>query len=180
MPRPQVILNIIALNVCWTACVLGQSYGFPYLGPAVVAAALIIQFGKSLAKPKVISFFIEVTVIGAIVDVIIIKLGGMNFPCCSLLPENYPWWMVALWVSFSTSYFSCLYWLRDKALLGGILGAVGGIGAYYGGAKLNALLLGDNLTNSLIIIGVAWGIAFPLLGALHRKAFPSATTASNV
>ncbi len=180
MPQPPIILNVIALNVCWTACVLGQAFGFPYLGPAIVALSIIIQFRKALTEPKVILFFLKVAVIGAVVDIVIIKLGGMNFACCSILPENYPWWMIALWVSFSTSYFSCLYRLRDKIILGSVLGALGGISAYYGGAKLNALLLGDNLTNSLIMIGIAWGAAFPLLGALHRRAFPSLTATSKV
>jgi hypothetical protein len=170
--KPPLILNIIALNVVWFAAVLGAAQGLFWLGPATLLLSLAVQFKGDLKNTLLIKFLLLTALIGTIADSLIIMLGAMSFECCAALPQNYPLWMLALWLSFVTTLFSSLDWLRGKLALGSILGCVGGASAYYGGYKLGALTLANDIQNALLIIGMSWAIAMPILLKIHLKLFP--------
>ncbi|MDZ4786532.1 MAG: DUF2878 domain-containing protein [bacterium] len=169
--RPSTFKNIILMNVSWFACILGAAKGFPEIGPVIVALSLLVQFGKEVFNPFLFLFFILVAMIGTIADQILIQLEAISFSCCSFLPNNYPLWMLALWVSFATAFFSSLKFIRSRYIIGFIFGFLGGAAAYYAGAELNAIYLGSDLEKSLFQIAVLWGTSVPVLGLIHRRLF---------
>jgi hypothetical protein len=169
---PSLTLNIVALNLVWFASVLGAARGLYWLGPAALALSLYLQFKNDLKNPTLIKFLFLAAGIGLISDSIIILTGAISFDCCTVLPQNYPLWMLSLWISFSTALFSSLAWLRTKLTLGSIIGCLGGALAYYGGHELGPISLATDTQNALLIIGMTWAIAMPLLSLVHLKLFP--------
>jgi hypothetical protein len=169
---PSLALNITALNIVWFAAVLGAANGLYWLGPASLALSLYIQFRADLKNKTLIKFLTITAVIGILADSIMILTGAISFECCSILPQNYPFWMASLWISFSTALFSSLSWLRNKFTLSSAIGCIGGAMAYYGGHKLGAISLATDTANALLIIGMIWAIAMPLISFIHLKLFP--------
>jgi hypothetical protein len=172
LKTPSLALNIIALNVVWFAAVLGAASGLYWLGPVSLILSLYLQFKGDLKNPLLLKFFMIVGLIGFLADSAMILTGAISFECCALLPQNYPLWMLSLWVSFATALFSSLAWIRTKLTLGSILGCIGGVSAYYGGYKLGPISLATDTQNALLIIGMIWAIAMPLLSLVHLKLFP--------
>lgn len=170
--KPNIILNVVLVQLGWFACVLGESYGYPATGPVFVLLSIFFQFRKFAGDGRIFTYFAQIALIGFISDLIIILSGSLFFGgCCTGLPFAYPYWMIALWISFSTTYFSSFEWLRQRYFLAAIIGFLGGPLAYFAGMKLNALYLGDNILYSLTIIGIIWGIAVPLMGFIHLRKF---------
>lgn len=170
--KPPLIVNIIALNIVWFAAVLGAAQGLFWLGPAALLLSLAVQFKDDLKNSTLIKFLLSTALVGTIADSLMIMLGAISFECCSVLPQNYPMWMLALWLSFATTLFSSLSWIRNKLALGSILGCLGGASAYYGGYKLGALGMANDIQNALLIIGMSWAIAMPILQKIHLRLFP--------
>ena len=172
LKKPSLTLNIVALNVVWFAAVLGAAKGLYWLGPISLILSLYLQFKDDLKNPSLLKFFLFVGLVGFLADSAMILTGAISFECCSLLPQSYPLWMLSLWISFATALFSSLAWLRTKLTLGSIIGCIGGALAYYGGYKLGPISLATDTQNALLIIGMIWAIAMPLISLVHLKLFP--------
>ena len=68
--------------------------------------------------------------------------------------------MVALWVSFSTTFRHSMSWLRHKYIFASIFAFIGGPLAYFAGQKIGAIN-GTNTLSSVIAIGFFWALVFP-------------------
>jgi hypothetical protein len=77
--------------------------------------------------------------------------------------------MLFLWINFGTVVNGSLSWLRGRYWLGAFLGAWGGPAAYYSGHRLGALTFQPPVMIHLVILGIAWAVAVPLLFFLAEK-----------
>jgi hypothetical protein len=80
--------------------------------------------------------------------------------------------MVALWANLSTAFPLSLSWLRTRLALSAALGLLGGMAAYAGGAKLNAISIPDPVAWHLVVIGALWAIVLPSALWIHLRLFP--------
>jgi hypothetical protein len=70
--------------------------------------------------------------------------------------------MVAMWMSFATTFNVSLRWLKRRLGLAALLGMIAGPLAYYGGAQLGGVAFANPLASLLAVAGV-WTLAMPLL-----------------
>lgn len=159
MPLPA---NIVLFQIGWFACVLGAAHGLAWLGSltALVIAGLHLAAARRPACE--LRLLLIVAALGFAWDSATAAGGLVTYGAGSLLPAMAPHWMVALWLVFATTLNVSLRWLRGRAGLAALLGAVGGPLAYYGGARLGALSLPDPLTG-LAVQALAWGLLMPLV-----------------
>jgi len=169
------IINLVVFNIAWFACILGAAWGIPWLGVAVVALSvgghlLYASFDRGLAVLFVLAF-----VIGWGFDALVVVVGALDFPPHALLLAPVPLWMPCMWVSLATTLHLSLGWMRGRWLVAMLFGLLGGPGAYYTGMKLGAVTLGDDLMRSLLIVGIEWGVAMPVLVWLATLLLPIKT-----
>lgn len=158
----RIIINIIAHQVGWFAAVLGAGNGMPWLGVAVIPLVVALHLALSLDWKPEMALALGAAMIGFSFDTVLVTAGVFS-PVFFLFPAPLsPPWMVMLWINFATTLNVSLGRLRGKYVLAAILGAVGGPVAYYGGAELGAMTVIPN-TNQLIVLGIAWACAVPLL-----------------
>jgi len=156
------VINFITFQAAWFAAVLGAAHGMPWLGVVAVPAALALHLMLSPDWRQELLLAIAAAGTGFVFDSILIALG-MFFPVAYIFPAPFSsLWMVMLWVNLGTTLNVSMAWLRGRYVLAALFGAVGGPLAYYSGAKLGAMTTIPQV-NSLLAIGAAWALAFPLL-----------------
>lgn len=168
----RVLVNLVAFQLCWLAAVLGAAASVPWLGPLFAAVWLPIHVRATGAFRVVeTKLIVAAGALGYVLDSVLVLSGGMSFPTQAQLGAPTTLWMVTLWLGFAATLRHALGWMRGRYLLGALLGAIAGPFAYWSGSKLGAVVLSDSVP-SLLMVGVEWLIAMPLLllfvGRLER------------
>lgn len=157
------VINLVIFQLAWFACILGAGNGLPWLGIVVVGLSAIghlvyVRFDRSWMVLLPAAFGL-----GWLFDWIVLRSGAMGYPDHARLLTAVPVWMPFMWVNFATTLYLSMSWMKRRYFIAAVFGFLGGPGAYYTGMKLGAVLLGEDLVRSLMIIGVEWVIATPLL-----------------
>jgi hypothetical protein len=157
-----MLVNFIAFQIGWFACVLGGAYGWPMLGVAVAAVIIALHLHRA-AWPRQEAILIVLSgLLGFAADSLLTGLGLLKFPSGQFHPQFAPYWMVAMWMSFATTFNVSLRWLKGRLGLAALLGMIAGPLAYYGGAQLGGVAFANPLASLLAVAGV-WTLAMPLL-----------------
>ena len=157
------VVNFVIFQIAWFACILGAGNGLPWLGVVGVGASTIGHLVYAKFDLGWILLLASAFVLGWALDWGVLLAGAMGYPEHTQFLTAVPLWMPFMWVNFATTLHLSLGWMKCKYIFGVIFGFLGGPGAYFTGMKLNAVTLGDELVQSLLIIGVEWGIAMPIL-----------------
>jgi hypothetical protein len=163
----NIVINAIAFQLGWLACVLGGANQLPWLG--TLAAALIVAWHLSIARQpgRELTLLATVGVLGAAWDSLLVAAGWLSYPSGILLANTAPYWIVAMWVLFASTLNVSLRWLRGRWLVAAVLGASGGPLAYYAGAALGGVsVTAPWLAYSALALG--WAAFLPLLIALGK------------
>jgi hypothetical protein len=159
----RALVNLVAFQACWLAAVLGAAAGMPWLGPLFAALWLPLHIRATGAFMAVeTKLILAAGVLGYVLDSIIVLSGGMSFPPQAQLGVPTTLWMVTLWLGFAATLRHVLGWIRGHYILAALLGAIAGPFAYWSGSKLGAVVLTDTVP-SLLVVGVEWMVAMPLL-----------------
>jgi hypothetical protein len=159
------LLNYLALQAGWFACVLGAAQGRPWLGPVVVVVLVSLHLALHPQRRREALVVLCVAPLGTAVDSAQQALGWIRYvgePLGGLSPLA-PAWIAALWLLFPITFHSSLGWLRRRPVLAALFGAVGGPLGYLGGERLGALEIGPERWPSLGGLALAWGLAMPVL-----------------
>ncbi len=170
------VLNFVAFQLCWLACVVGAAKGLRVLGVAAVVAWSVVHLASSaISVEREAGLMLAAAALGFFGDSALIVGGWLQFPSHAQLGAPTTVWMVALWVAFSTTLGHSLGWLRGRYWLGALGGAVFGPLAYWAGSRLGAVdvLRGGE---SFAAVAALWLLATPALlavqGLLERRLAP--------
>lgn len=162
--KRYLLINYILFQFNWFACVMGAGQGWPWLGVFTVAGSCALHLSAFRGEfRQEASLLLGAAVVGLVLDTVLIQLQVLDFGPLLLAQGVSPPFMVALWVGFGMTLRHSMNWLLDRYLLGVVFGAVGGPLAYFAGEALGAVVLTQNTTYSVLAIGIAWGLALPLL-----------------
>lgn len=161
--RGRLILNIAALHVGWTACVLGAARGFAAIGPTVVAGLLLTHLTFSPRRGRDAVVIGATVIVGVVADGFLLKLGFIAFDSGVIAGIVIPLWMMALWANFATSLNLTLAFLHRRHLLSALLGAVGGAVAYMGGVRLGALSMPHDMWMGGGVVAIEWALVTPIV-----------------
>jgi hypothetical protein len=162
------LVNFVAFQVGWFSSVVGAGRGWTFLGPAVVAAVLVLHLVRSSAPVREARFLVAVAVIGTAVDSLLAASGLVVYRGGYGVNWIAPAWITAMWLNFGTTIHASLAWLADRHRVAGALGAVGGPLTYLGAARLGAVDI-VRPTWSLIALGLTWAAVLPSLFWMSKK-----------
>lgn len=166
MMNTRTALNLLAFQTAWFACIGGAAAGWDWIGPvgAAAAAAMHLRLTRRDERPQEIAYLSVAALGGTLVDAALCRMKVTVYGGGQLTGLWYcPLWMSALWLVFATTIRGSLSWLRGRVVLAALFGAVGGPLAYWAGARLRALSLGEPANDSLLAVGITWAIATPLM-----------------
>jgi hypothetical protein len=163
-----IITNFLVFQLGWLACVLGGANHLPWAGTGVAAAAVAWHLSQAAAPGRELALILIVGVWGAFWDSLLVASGLLVYPSGTLIAGTAPHWIVAMWLLFATTLNVSLRWLRQRAALAMLFGALGGPLAYYAGAQLGGVQM-PHLFAALAALAVGWAVFMPLLIMLAQR-----------
>ena len=165
----KFLVNLVAFQIGWFACVWGGANELPVLGAIAVALIVAIHLGFTAHRPgPELTLILAAAGIGIVWDSALVALGWLSYPSGTLVTGTAPYWIVAMWMSFATTLNVSLGWLKKRYLLAAAFGAAGGPLAYYTGFKLGGVEF-QAMTLGLGAQALGWGIMMPLLTILAER-----------
>lgn len=172
-PVTRRLLNVVAFQVGWLACVLGAGADRPLVGPALVVILLGLQAPLSSAPLRTGRFLLVAGLLGALIDSLLGFTGLLTFQGTPWPPWVCPPWLLAIWLIFASTLPSSLRWLAGHRWLAAALGAMGGPMSYYAGARLGALTMPSDPLPSLAVLAVLWALLLTGLLRLMERMVPA-------
>ncbi len=174
----KLLINIVVYQICWLACILGGANGMPLLGVGFVGAAVAYHLWRAEDARAEGILILAAALIGAVWDSFLVASGWLVYPSGTLIHGTAPYWIVALWIVFATTFNVSLRWFKQHLLLAALFGAAGGPLAFYAGARLDGVEFTDT-TVALIALGIGWTVLMPAMMLLARRynGYPEATPA---
>ena len=163
-----LILNFIAFQCGWFACVLGAAYGWPVAGAAAAAAIVAWHVMRAARPTQELKLIAIAVVIGVLWDRSLAVLGWIEFTSGTLLAGMAPPWILALWALFATTLNVSLDWLKGRWVAAALLGAVAGPLSYWAGVRFGAVEFVAPLP-AVTALAIGWGVMTPLLVAAARR-----------
>ena len=157
-----MILNIMAFQIGWFACVLGGAHGWPWLGPVVAVAVMALHLRRALRPGAELALIALSGLLGFLADSLLTGLGLLRFPSGQWHAQLAPYWMVAMWMLFATTLNVSLRWLQPRLGLASLLGMIAGPLAYYAGARLGGVSFSAPGA-ALFAVAAVWTLILPIL-----------------
>ena len=158
----RTLLNFVAFQIGWFACVLSAANGLPLLGLLVVSLVVVLHVQFSEWRSHELILVCLAVVMGLVFDSLLVISGWLQYPSGVLLPGIAPYWILAMWALFATTLNVSMSWLKGKAFLASVLGAVFGPLSYMAGQRLGAIEF-VNFQSAIIALAIIWALVMPLL-----------------
>jgi hypothetical protein len=164
-----ILVNVAGFQLGWFACVLGAAHWMPWLGPLVAVPILAWHLASAARPGRAALLLAAAALAGFGLDTLLIRAERIAFAQGMLVEGFAPYWMVCLWALFASTFNVSLRWLRTKPVLAALFGALGGPLAYWAGARLGAATLLEPAWAGLLLVGLVYAVATPVLGLLARE-----------
>lgn len=162
------IVNIVIYQLGWFACILGAAHGAPLAGVLFVAAAVAYHLFRAEDLQAETWLIVIAASTGAVWDSLLVAAGLLVYPSGTLIEGAAPYWIVALWVIFATTFNVSLRWFKQHLLLAALLGAIGGPLAFLAGERLGGVLFTD-YPLALGALALGWALLMPAMMLLARR-----------
>tara|TARA_B100001248_G_scaffold232844_1_gene193988 strand:- start:1243 stop:1782 length:540 start_codon:yes stop_codon:yes gene_type:complete len=157
-------LNIIVFNLLWIGLVLGRdSLIYLTLPSLLIYLACLL----SISDLKVHQILLP-ALIGITID------SGLTFFGIFIFPESnliIPFWLIVLWINFSTTLTLSLSFIAKSKLVAFGLGATALPFNYTVGERLGAVTFGEPYLLSILILVLIWSVSFPILFIVSHENF---------
>jgi hypothetical protein len=157
------LVNILLYQTGWFACVLGAAHDHPWLGALGGGVLTAIHVALVCEPRRELALLLCFGVVGAALDSMHSCSGVLTFASGYVVGCLAPPWIIVLWIQFATVFRYSLRWLLGRYWLAALLGGLGGPLAFFVGERLGAVTFLPRAWVSLVVIGIVWASALPLL-----------------
>ncbi|NQV50794.1 MAG: DUF2878 domain-containing protein [Candidatus Marinimicrobia bacterium] len=160
--------NALGFQSAWWLTVFGIVMGYPLVGPLAMTLYMIADH-FSLTKQKAeMLLILTAMILGTVADSIFASTSFLSYAGgYTLAPFLAPLWITAMWGGFAATLNHSLGWIKTRPVLGFLLGGVFGPLSYIAGSKFGAIQFNAEMTTTVIVLGIFWGLAVPGLVKLH-------------
>ena len=158
-------LNIIIFNLLWLGLVLGRDSLIHLTLPSLlIYLACLLRIGDLKVHQILLPAAIGITI-----DSSLTFFGIFIFPDSSLI---IPFWLIVLWINFSTTITLSLSFIGKSKLVAFGLGATALPFNYTVGERLGAVTFGEPYLFSILVLVLVWSVSFPILFMVSHENFP--------
>lgn len=162
------LVHACLFQVCWFACVVGASQGWPALGPLLVVVLLPLHLWWRGGFSREATYLATAALLGFGADSALVLAGVLRFPAHTSLGQPSPLWMVALWVAFAATLPVSMAWLGRRSAVAVAAGAIAGPLSYQAGVALGALEWGPHPAQGVMAVAAEWALSLPFLFWVSR------------
>jgi hypothetical protein len=164
----RYLVNFVAFQAGWLACVLSAAAGRPSLGVLTAAAVILLHLYLATHVAAEVRLIALAAGIGVIFDSLLVMSGWVSYPSGMVATFAAPYWIPVMWALFATTLNVSLSWLKRSLGLAAVLGGLCGPLSYLAGAKLGGIEL-VALEPALLALAAGWAAALPLLAVAARR-----------
>jgi len=168
-----ILVNLVVLKIGWLLAVVGASHDIGWAGPLWSVLVLITYAVLDKLRPGELRLVLVACLIGLGADTTLKQLGFIHYSADGPIAGLAPVWILGLWVLLATSMPRSLAWLVGRPVLALTAGALLAPLSYWAGVGLGAAEFAAGEVPGLVAVGIAWGIALPLLAEATRRLLPS-------
>lgn len=172
----RLLINLIAFQIGWFACVIAGGYQWPWLGTAIASAVVALHLTLTPRPRLEWPLLVGAGLIGLLLDSLPVLLGLVEYRSGTLIEGLAPHWIIAMWVQFATLLNVSLRWLRGFPWLAAVAGALLAPPSYYLGSGFGGMVFEPPVWQGLLALAVIWAIAMPTLLWLASRYDGSAET----
>lgn len=172
------LVDFLAFQALWFACVLGAARGREWLGPLCVLAWCAWHLSRSPRRLREARALLVVVLLGTLADSLIARAGWLGYAGTPIAGCLAPAWIAALWAAFGTTFTTSFAWVARDLRLAALLGALAAPLSYWAGERLGALEVGTPRRVSLACVGVVWACVLPLAIRAHARYASTCRTSS--
>ncbi len=165
----RTIVNFIAFQAGWFACVLGAAHAHPWLGCLAVVAVFALHLALAPAPGAELRLAAITVGVGLVLEIVLVSTGVARYAEPGSVPFLPPVWILAMWLLLATLLDVSLAWLQTRPWLAVLFAAVGAPLSYAAGARLGGMEIAAPLWRSYVVMGVLWAAVFPLLLRVARR-----------
>lgn len=173
------MLNFLLYQAGWFACVLGAAASRPWWGIVIASCLVGVHLYLTTDRLNQVKIMAIAIAVGLVVDSMLLLLGVYSFPIGTIVAWLPPLWMTVLWPQFATTFRYCLRWLSKRYVMCACFGFFGAPMAFLGGEQLGAVAFLPPRFTNLLLLGVLWSAAIPLLiyasDRIHARATAEAS-----
>jgi hypothetical protein len=155
------IINFLIFQFIWLTCIAGVATNHESLGILFGLSGVALNVYRSHALKRDLDLLWKGLLLGIVIDTFLIQFNLIAFNSHFWHAVS-PLWMWVIWTGFLSTLHDSLSWLHGRWILAAFLGAVMGPLSYWSGVSLGAAHFQD-LNQSLLVIGIVWLIATPLI-----------------
>lgn len=156
--RNPRLAGFVIFDFVWLSAVLGREQWIWLSG-----FLILLMFA---ATPKLLwqrrYAFLILLFAGLLAEFLTVYTGVISFTGTNWLPP----WLILLWVGFTGMALIVFDWLRGKALLAALLGAVFGPITYFAGTRIDAAEILIGFPYAVAVYAVMWGLLMILVAKL--------------
>tara|TARA_Y100000768_G_C23597776_1_gene504527 strand:- start:58 stop:570 length:513 start_codon:yes stop_codon:yes gene_type:complete len=155
MSKIKIFLTLTGYQITWLACVFGQNkLNQPLLGIYIGVLYLLIFFYFNKNKIKFLKLSLYISIPGYIFDTFMVYFSIYEFNT-SYIIGTIPYWMIILWLSFSTLFDEILTIFIKHKFVGIFLSGILGPLTYYLGDPIGIISI-NNLSAFFIMMTLFW------------------------
>ena len=158
----SLLINISAFKIGWLSSVIGGAQQMPWLGPAVVFAAIVIHLMRAQRPSSELMLIVSCGLIGAFFDSALVAAGWVTFPSGMFSETLAPYWIITMWMLFATTINLSMRFMRGRPWLAAAFGLIGGPLAYYAGHKIGGIVFVNEMA-AVAMLGIGWAVMMPIL-----------------
>ena len=164
------LVNFVLFQIGWFSAVIGGASNRPWLDVLVITTVVLIHLYRTINIKAEAVLIIIIAIMGGSLDSVFVYLNWISYPSGHIHETLTAYWIIAMWMSFSTTLNSSMAWLKESHILAVIFGFFGGPLTYYGGYKLQAIEF-QNFDAAMIGLAFGWAVIIPLLFLLSSKVY---------
>ena len=164
----KIAINIIIYQICWIGCILGAANQMPLVGVGLVAAAVAYHLYTAPRAGTELGLIVIAAGVGAVWDSMLVAAGWLVYPSGTLVQGTAPYWIVALWISFATTFNVSLRWFKQRLVWAAVFGALGGPLAFLAGERLGGVIFTDHLVG-VSALALGWALLMPLMMVVSNR-----------
>ena len=153
----KIAINIGIYQICWIGCILGAANQMPLIGVGLVAAAVAYHLYTAPRAGAEIGLIFIAAAVGAVWDSLLVAAGWLVYPSGTLVQGAAPYWIVALWISFATTFNVSLRWFKQRLAWAAVFGAIGGPLAFLAGERLGGVVFTDHVAG-VTALALGWAV----------------------
>ncbi len=158
----RTLVNFIAFQVGWFACVVGAANGMSWAGVLVAGLVIGLHLAIAAGPRQELRLVLVALVMGLVFDSLLVMSGWLQYAGGAAFAGMAPVWILAMWALFATTLNVSMGWLKNKPGLAVLMGAIFGPLSYMAGQRLGALVFVD-FKAAIITLMFTWALAMPLL-----------------